>query len=87
MGHVTDKVELIVLGGTWSDYPEAYQIWYMHELFRALNDMGCVATVDCESETRRTHCRQRLLQRNGSKPIRLRNPRGRFPLAHQNGRP
>ena len=53
MGHVTDKVELIVLGGTWSDYPEAYQIWYMHELFRALNDMGCEATVECESETRR----------------------------------
>ena len=26
MGHVTDKIELIVLGGTWSDYPEAYQI-------------------------------------------------------------
>ena len=21
MGHVTDKIELIVLGGTWSDYP------------------------------------------------------------------
>lgn len=53
MGHVTDKVELIVLGGTWSDYPETYQIWYMHELFRALNDMGCEATVERESETRR----------------------------------
>ena len=53
MGHVTDKVELIVLGGTWSDYPEAYQIWYMHELFRALNDMSCEATVERESETRR----------------------------------
>ena len=53
MGHVTDKVELIVLGGTWSDYPEAYQIWYMHELFRALNDMGCEAVVERESETRR----------------------------------
>ncbi|WP_337368740.1 tRNA uridine(34) 5-carboxymethylaminomethyl modification radical SAM/GNAT enzyme Elp3 [Senegalimassilia faecalis] len=53
MGHVTDKVELIVLGGTWSDYPEAYQIWYMHELFRALNDMGCEATVERESEARR----------------------------------
>ncbi len=37
MGHPTDKVELIVLGGTWSDYPRAYQIWFMHELFRALN--------------------------------------------------
>ena len=53
MGHVTDKVELIVLGGTWSDYPETYQIWYMHELFRALNDMGCEATVERESKTRR----------------------------------
>ena len=57
MGHVTDKVELIVLGGTWSDYPEAYQIWYMHELFRALNDMGCETTVERESETRRTQYR------------------------------
>lgn len=57
MGHVTDKVELIVLGGTWSDYPEAYQIWYMHELFRALNDMGCETAVECESETRRKQYR------------------------------
>ena len=38
MGHVTDKVELIVLGGTWSDYPLGYQIWFIRELFRALND-------------------------------------------------
>lgn len=38
MGHPTDKVEIIVLGGTWSDYPEAYQTWFVHELFRAAND-------------------------------------------------
>jgi elongator complex protein 3 len=38
MGHPTDKVELIVLGGTWSDYPEGYQTWFVTELFRALND-------------------------------------------------
>lgn len=38
MGHITDKVELIVLGGTWSDYPESYSIWFIRELFRALND-------------------------------------------------
>lgn len=38
MGHATDKIELIVLGGTWSDYPEGYQTWFMSELFRALND-------------------------------------------------
>ena len=40
MGHVTNKIELIVLGGTWSDYPRAYQIWFITELFRALNDAG-----------------------------------------------
>lgn len=38
MGHATDKIELIVLGGTWSDYPRAYQVWFVSELFRALND-------------------------------------------------
>lgn len=38
MGHATDKVELIVLGGTWTDYPRAYQIWFVRELFRALNE-------------------------------------------------
>jgi len=38
MGHPTDKIELIVLGGTWTDYPEAYQTWFVKELFLALND-------------------------------------------------
>lgn len=45
MGHATDKIELIVLGGTWSDYPEAYQTWFISELFRALND-GAVLGED-----------------------------------------
>ena len=53
MGHVTDKVELIVLGGTWSDYPESYQVWYMHELFRALNDIADESAVERECEARR----------------------------------
>ena len=38
MGHTCDKVELIILGGTWSDYPMDYQTWFITELFRALND-------------------------------------------------
>lgn len=40
MGHPTDKIELIVLGGTWSDYAPSYQRWFVHELFRALNDFN-----------------------------------------------
>ncbi len=43
MGHATDKIELIVLGGTWSDYPREYQIWFVRELFRALNDHAVAA--------------------------------------------
>ena len=38
MGHPTDKIELIVLGGTWDDYPRDYRVWFVKELFRALND-------------------------------------------------
>ncbi len=37
MGHRTDKVELIVLGGTWSAYPERYQRWFVARVFEALN--------------------------------------------------
>jgi elongator complex protein 3 len=40
IGHNIDKAELIVLGGTWSYYPESYQIWFIKECFRALNEFG-----------------------------------------------
>jgi len=40
MGHPTAKVELIVLGGTWSHYPEPYQRWFVRRCFDALNDFG-----------------------------------------------
>lgn len=40
IGHSVNKAELIVLGGTWSFYPEAYQIWFIKECFRALNEFG-----------------------------------------------
>ena len=36
-GHPIDKIELIVLGGTWSAYPENYQYWFIKECFRAVN--------------------------------------------------
>jgi elongator complex protein 3 len=40
IGHPVDKVELIILGGTWSFHPEAYQIWYVKRCFDAMNDFG-----------------------------------------------
>ncbi len=40
IGHPTDKVELIVLGGTWSFYPQNYQIWFIKRAFDAMNDFS-----------------------------------------------
>ena len=38
IGHPVDKVELIVLGGTWSSYPGGYRRWFLKRCFDALND-------------------------------------------------
>jgi elongator complex protein 3 len=40
IGHPTSKIELIVLGGTWSHYQEPYQRWFVKRCFDALNDFG-----------------------------------------------
>lgn len=39
VGHNVEKVELIILGGTFSAYSGEYKIWFVKEMFRALNDM------------------------------------------------
>ncbi|UKJ90170.1 histone acethyltransferase-like protein [Theileria orientalis] len=36
-GHVVDKIEIIVLGGTWSGYPRSYQEEFIRDLFYAAN--------------------------------------------------
>ncbi len=55
MGHVCDKVELIILGGSWSDYPTGYQVWFVNELFRALNE----APVETDAlKERKAHYRE-----------------------------
>jgi elongator complex protein 3 len=38
LGHNVDKVELLILGGTWSSYPEAYQEWFVRRCLDALNE-------------------------------------------------
>lgn len=37
-GHPTDKLELLILGGTWSSYPTSYQIWFVKRCFDAMNE-------------------------------------------------
>jgi elongator complex protein 3 len=38
-GHPTDKIELIVKGGSWSAYPLAYQYWFILRCFEAANSV------------------------------------------------
>jgi ELP3 family radical SAM enzyme/protein acetyltransferase len=37
MGHEVDKIELIVLGGTWSEYPKEYQEEFITSLYYSAN--------------------------------------------------
>lgn len=38
-GHPTDKIELLILGGTWSSYRRDYQEWFVRRCFDALNEV------------------------------------------------
>src|SRR5574341_1909635 len=37
VGHPTDKIELLILGGTWSSYRHDYQEWFVKRCFDAMN--------------------------------------------------
>ena len=39
VGHPTDKIELLILGGTWSSYKRDYQEWFVKRCFDAMNDL------------------------------------------------
>ena len=39
VGHPTDKIELLILGGTWSSYRRDYQEWFIKRCFDALNSV------------------------------------------------
>jgi elongator complex protein 3 len=38
LGHPTDKIELLILGGTWSAYRRDYQEWFIKRCFDAMNE-------------------------------------------------
>lgn len=52
-GHVTDKCELIVLGGTWTAYEQKYQTWFLQRCYDAFNgrDSSCIDEAKTLNET------------------------------------
>ncbi|MEI7498208.1 MAG: tRNA uridine(34) 5-carboxymethylaminomethyl modification radical SAM/GNAT enzyme Elp3 [Candidatus Falkowbacteria bacterium] len=45
-GHSPRKIELIVIGGTWSYLPQAYKYWYITECFRAANNFNLKKSLE-----------------------------------------
>lgn len=53
MGHPADKVELIIMGGTFLAYPEEYQHQFIKDCYDGLN--GCLATsLEAAKQTNET---------------------------------
>ena len=44
-GHPTDKIELIVKGGTWNAYPLNYQYWFILRCFQACNSRNLKSKI------------------------------------------
>ena len=50
VGHPTDKIELLILGGTWSSYRRDYQEWFIKRCFDAMNMLRHGDTESTEKE-------------------------------------
>ncbi len=48
MGHSTDKIELLILGGTWSVYPRAYQEWFVQRCLDAMNERDSTSLMEAQ---------------------------------------
>src|SRR5512139_1267710 len=48
LGHPTDKIELLILGGTWSSYRRDYQEWFIARCFDAMNEVQHVPPEEPE---------------------------------------
>jgi elongator complex protein 3 len=48
IGHPTDKVELLILGGTWSAYRRDYQEWFILRCFDALNGVESASLAQAQ---------------------------------------
>jgi len=48
VGHPTDKIELLILGGTWSSYRKDYQQEFIKRCFDALNELESENLVEAQ---------------------------------------
>ncbi len=53
IGHPTDKVELLILGGTWSAYRRDYQAWFVQRCLDALNGFDSASLEQAQAANER----------------------------------
>lgn len=49
IGHPADKIELLILGGTWSSYRRDYQEWFVKRCFDAMNGGESETLVEAQA--------------------------------------
>lgn len=52
IGHPTDKIELLVLGGTWSSYRRDYQEWFVRRCLDAMNGFESETLTEAQAANR-----------------------------------
>ncbi len=55
MGHTADKVELLILGGTWSAYSRTYREWFVRRCLDAMNGVGMEPAPGGSAESTQSH--------------------------------
>ena len=48
VGHGTDKIELLILGATWSAYPHKYQEWFIQRCLDAMNGADSTSLAEAQ---------------------------------------
>ncbi|MGC9031636.1 MAG: elongator complex protein 3 [Minisyncoccia bacterium] len=72
-GHPTNKIELRIVGGTWSYYPKHYQIWFIKECFRACNEIKKTTKNYQEKENLKIEKLKLLLKKEQKKNEKAKN--------------
>lgn len=57
IGHPTDKIELLILGGTWSSYRHDYQDWFLQRCLEALNGREAASLEQAQQANERAEHR------------------------------
>lgn len=50
IGHPAEKIELLILGGTWSSYRRSYQEWFVKRCFDAMNGEDSATLTEAQEK-------------------------------------